>query len=103
MTGVEEGQIRLITYGKGKRHFHLLYDESTKDWWVDLKGLPQTCFLCACFDSTPIIQYQVGPRTKREFVGLKWVMEEWGGDPELVETIAKAVERAERADDKCEK
>lgn len=59
--------------------------------WVDFKGLPQTAFLCALCDGVPFIQSKCGDKGKEEriFVNIEWVINEWGGDREIIEAIKK--------------
>ncbi|HUU86567.1 MAG TPA: hypothetical protein VMX17_02290 [Candidatus Glassbacteria bacterium] len=78
-----------IELGDEERKFFVLLDLDTEDIYIDFEGLPITACLCASFDSTPVISAKVGENgdLERTFVNVEWVINDWGGDKEIVEAI----------------
>ncbi len=72
--------------GRGKHFIHI--DLENDSIWVDLKYFPQSTFLCAMCDGTPIRWTKCGLRKQeRTFVNIDWLIEDWGGDKRLVDLI----------------
>jgi len=59
--------------------------------WVDTKGLPLTAVLCASFDGTEFMTATVGEKgdIERCFLDIDWVINDWGGDAELVKALKR--------------
>jgi len=79
-----------IQLGDRKKKIFVLVYPFEEEIWIDLKGLPNSAFLCACCDGITMMQAKVGKRDeKRLFLPINWVINDWGGDKELVEAIKK--------------
>lgn len=74
-----------------KRKLFLLIYPLTEEIWIDTKGLPQTAILCAMCDGTPMRSAKVGSKKQfeRYFLPIEWAIDDWGGDPKLVEALKK--------------
>lgn len=80
-----------IELGKCNRKFFLWVDLDTKQIKVDFKALPDTAFLCALCDGIALSQSKCGKNHNliRTFVDIDWVINEWGGDEEIVKAVKK--------------
>jgi len=78
-----------LSYGKFK-YFMKVYFYPL-EMWIDLRLLPDSAFLCAMCDGQQLIQSIVGEKgkTTRMFVNIEWVINEWGGNKELVDAIKR--------------
>lgn len=80
-------EMHLITFGKGRgQHFVMVYPDND-EIWVDLKVLPQTCFLCACADGISMKQLQCTKNIKRTFAPIEWLINGWGASDEWVNAL----------------
>ena len=63
--------------------------------WVDTKGLPNSAFLCACYDVVSLIKGKVGEEGKEEeraFLPMDWLINDWGGPQDLIAILKKRKE-----------
>lgn len=75
---------------------YLSVDLNTEEIFVDLMhGLPISCFLCASCDGALCFSAPVGSKGKKQgfFVSIEWLINEWGGQPDLVKAIANRKEK----------
>lgn len=80
-----------IELGNAKRKCYLQYDIVNDDLYIEL-GNWQSVFLCACCDGVEIMQVKCGlRRKKRIFYPSKWLINEWGGDKEIVDALKKCL------------
>jgi hypothetical protein len=80
-----------LEIGYKKRKIFIKVGFSPFEIWVDFHGLPQSAFLCAMCDAVPMIESKCGDKGKinRTFVNIEWVINEWGGDEEIIEAVKK--------------
>ncbi len=57
----------------------------------DVDLVPDGCVLCALGDGRGIVELKIDDQPKL-FMFFDWVINEWGGDPELVRRIASRLE-----------
>lgn len=72
---------KLVTYS--------MYDPKEKGIWIDITYFPTTCLLCALFDGTPYMKAAVGDSQddERVFLPMDWLLEEWGGEKEIIAAL----------------
>ena len=82
---------RLLEFGDKKGKVYLGVNVETQQIIVDTKFLPETAFLCACFDCQEMYSMDVGKdnEDKRTFIDIDWVINEWGGPKDLIEAIKR--------------
>lgn len=88
---VEKGNGCEIELGNKKRKFFLKVFFDPLEIWVDLSGLPNDATLCALCDGISFIEGKVGSKGQytRRFVNIEWIINQWGGDKEIVEAVKK--------------
>lgn len=88
---MEEVKHLELELGKGKNKLFIKIDLDPFRIWVDTRGFPQTAFLCALCDAADIAISKCGEKGKieRQFFDIEWVINEWGGDKEIVEAVKK--------------
>lgn len=76
--------------GKGGKIFLIIYPHED-EIFVDIKALPDSAILCAMCDAISFVIAKVGSKKKKErsFVSIDWVINDWGGYKELVESFRK--------------
>ena len=83
----------LLSYGNGRgKTFVVLYPDNA-EVWVDLKCLPQTCFLCACCDGVNIMQVKCSKNIQRHFLPMEWLLNKWGASKEFTDPLQKLQEK----------
>lgn len=83
-----------MEFGNKNRKFFVKVTFEPFKMYVDLKGLPPTALLCAICDGVPFLISKCGPsgKTVRNFVDSDWIINDWGGDKELVAAVKKRKE-----------
>lgn len=78
-----------IELGNEKRKFFIKVVFEPFEIWIDFRGIPKTAFLCAMFDSIPMIRAKCGEEKDEErfFAKIDWFIDEWGGDKEIIEAM----------------
>ena len=81
-------------FEKGKRKYFIAINLKDDSIWMDMMLLPQTAFLCALVDGTPMFTNKCGKsgRIHRTFVNIDWVINEWGGNEETVQATKQRKE-----------
>jgi len=84
-----------LELGRSNRKFFLKVYIDPLEIWVDFKAVPDTAYLCALHDAIPIMQATVGKsrKIKRSFVNIEWLINEWGGDKDIIEAIKRRKQR----------
>lgn len=95
----EEKDWYLISYGKRKKVYVMLYVEPF-DAWIDSSALPETCLLCAMCDGTSLKQCVVKKADQRTFFNIEWLLKEWGGAKEYIQLIQELKENLIKEADK---
>lgn len=80
-----------MSQGNIKAFIKLFFDPL--EIWIDFNGLPKEAFLCAGHDNETILKSYCGANgdLERFFVRSDWVINEWGGDKEIVNAIKSKV------------
>lgn len=83
-----------IEMGDTNRTFFLRIQLSDDSIWIDTKGLPEAVLLCAMHDGKEAYLGQCGDRSQyqRVFLPANWVINEWDGDKELINTIQARID-----------
>ena len=91
MEKVRDFYIEIEVGNKSKKKIFLLISYDSGEIWIDTKALPDTAFLCSMLDGIPMLLFKVGEKENldRNFLPMKWVINEWGGNEKLVEAIKK--------------
>ena len=74
---------------KSIKKLFVQYDIVNDLVWFELNGIP-TALLCAMCDGTPVLQSDCGAgkkTLKRLFFTEHWLINDWGGDEEVVKAI----------------
>jgi len=84
-----------IELGTENRPFFVLLSYNPFEMYVDLSVLPQAATLCLLADGCGVLNAMCGEdkNIQRRFVNSNWVINEWGGDKELVNAIKKSKQR----------
>jgi len=75
---------------EGKSFFLKVFFNPT-EIFVDTQALTKTAFLCAACDGIASLQSPCGENNDivRYFLPIDWVIDEWGGNKEIVEAVKK--------------
>lgn len=65
----------------------ILIENDTEKMWVDCGALPDSAFLCACHDGCKTLRSKTESGASHMFLEMDWVINEWGGYPDLVKAI----------------
>lgn len=84
-----------LQYGTNKLKQFIHIDLRDDSIWVDTLFLPDSAFLCALCDGTPLRRGKCGKsgRIYRTLVNIDWVINEWGGDKEIVDLVKQRKEQ----------
>ena len=69
-------------------NFYVMVENVTEKMFVDVGALPLSAFLCAGHDGVDM--FSVVPEHETEphdFLPMEWVINDWGGYPDLIEAI----------------
>lgn len=94
MSGViERSGCELEIINGKKRVFFMIYF-NPQEIWIDISVLPQSAFLCAVCDGTPLMEARMGEKkkAKKTLVNIEWALNEWGVDGLIKESLLKAKE-----------
>lgn len=95
--------IRIMS-GEGKNKFYVLLFVPEKKIYLDINATPygDAMFLCAGHDGTEVFIQESNDKDKKKitFLPLEWIINDWGGSKDVIESCKKLREHIERDWDK---
>lgn len=83
-----ELEVSHLSSKRNKIHFQV--DTEARKVYVEINSLPFDMLLCCMLDGVDMFQSEVGLTKKKKkkcFIPVDWIIDEWGGDKEIVEAF----------------